>query len=263
MSDWNVQTDAPESEIRAFLDEYSPWRVLVRFNGRISSEEFSTFEPFNRRPLKKILTVAKHLPPAALGGSVLDVGFNCGYNSIYLSQKYGARTVGVEISPRHQKAASRLAAMCGVNAEFHVGSAETFVREGAFDLVLHFGTLYHLLNPMLALESAARNLKRGGWLALETTAYTGGTDQNESLWIHGFNGDFSNFWTLSKTTIEQMLGILGFADIKLVVETSPPIYRGRMSRVMYIARNDPTEKQRELMARLGLCEFHGRPGTTI
>jgi 2-polyprenyl-3-methyl-5-hydroxy-6-metoxy-1,4-benzoquinol methylase len=233
---WNVQTDASEEEVNAFLKEYAPWRTLVTFNEKISSEAFGTFEPFNRQPLAKIKAAEAYLPKSALGGDILDIGFNCGYNSIYLAATYGARPVGIEVSARHQKVTQHLAELSRVNGEFVLGNAENFLREKAFDLVVHFGTLYHLPNPMLALTTTARNLRTNGWLALETTAYIGGKDPKENLWVYGFNGDTSNFWALSKPTIEEMLSVLGFADIKLVIKSFLPIYKGQMSRIIYVAR---------------------------
>ena len=236
MTTWNVQTDASDEEIKAFLKEYSPWRALITFNKSISSETYETYQPFNRTPLGKIQAAERHLPKSALSGDILDIGFNCGYNSIYLASAYGARPVGIENNTRHQKVATYLAELSRVKAEFVIGDAENFVRENSFDLIVHFGTLYHLPNPMLSLASTARNLRPDGWLALETTAYIGGTGPKENLWIYGFNGDKSNFWALSKPTIEEMLEVLGFTDIKLVTESFPPIYKGKMSRIIYVAR---------------------------
>jgi 2-polyprenyl-3-methyl-5-hydroxy-6-metoxy-1,4-benzoquinol methylase len=233
---WNVQTDASEEEIKAFLKEYSPWRALVTFNNRISSDAYETYQPFNRTPLNKIAAVEPHVPKSVLGGNILDIGFNCGYNSIYLASTYGARPVGIENNPRHQKVATHLASLSRVKAEFLIGDAENFLRKNAFDLIVHFGTLYHLPNPMLALATCAENLRANRWLALETTAYIAGSDPKENLWVYGFNGDTSNFWAISKTTLEEMLTATGFADVKLITESFPPIYKGKMSRVIYVAR---------------------------
>jgi SAM-dependent methyltransferase len=233
---WNVQTDAPQEEIKAFLEEYSPWRALVTFNNGISSDAYETTQPFTRTPLNKIAAVEPHLPKSVLGGDILDIGFNCGYNSIHLASKYGARPVGIETNARHQKVATHLASLSRVKAEFVIGDAENFLRENSFDLIVHFGTLYHLPNPMLALATSAKNLRTDGWLALETTAYIGGSDPKENLWVYGFNGDTSNFWAISKTTLEEMLTTAGFADLKLVKESFPAVYKNKMSRVIYVAR---------------------------
>jgi SAM-dependent methyltransferase len=236
MSKWNIETDVAEPEIRAFLQANAPWRVAVTFNGRISSEEYGVTPPFNHSPLTKIKAVEPHIPRAALSGTVLDIGFNAGYNSIYLAKTYGARTAGVEVTLRHQTVASFLSRLSQTSCEFLIGDGETFLREGAFDLVLHFGTLYHQPNPILSLKTAALNLKPGGWLALETTAYLAGADPYENLYLCGAFGDPTNTWALSKATIDYVLQDVGFAKPKLIAEVSLEVYQGRMSRVCFIAQ---------------------------
>jgi SAM-dependent methyltransferase len=180
--------------------------------------------------------VESHIPKEALGGAVLDIGFNAGYNSIYLAKKYDARTTGVEVSQRHLAVASHIARLSKVRGEFLIGDGETFLREGSFDLVLHFGTLYHQPNPILSLKTAGRNLRSGGWLALETTAYLAGQDPYENLFLCGAFGDPTNMWALSKPTIEFVLKNEGFNEPALLAESHLKIYEGRMSRVMYVAQ---------------------------
>jgi 2-polyprenyl-3-methyl-5-hydroxy-6-metoxy-1,4-benzoquinol methylase len=171
-----------------------------------------------------------------LGGDVLDIGCNNGYNGITLAQLYGARPVGIDFAGRHPKVARELARISNVEGEWLQADAEQFSRPGAFDLILHFGTLYHLPNPMLALRRCAENLKPGGWLALETVAYIGGANPKDSRWVWGFNGDITNYWALSKVTIEEWLAQIGFEQIQLAIESKPKIYEGEMSRVLYVAR---------------------------
>jgi hypothetical protein len=59
-----------------------------------------------------------------------------------------------------------LAGLAGASCEFEVGSAETFSRPSEFDVVLHFGTLYHLPSPqpLLSLGQSFENLKPDGRL---------------------------------------------------------------------------------------------------
>ena len=71
--------------------------------------------------------------------------------------------------------------VAGVNGEFVAASAETFSRPEEFDVVLHFGTLYHLPNPGTSLRATFDNLRRGGYLALETHVYDHPQDANICL----------------------------------------------------------------------------------
>lgn len=233
---WNISTESSESDIRSALQEFSPWRTKIVFNGKISTEEYETIEPFSRTPLNKIEAAERFLPREALAGRILDIGCNNGYNSISLAQRFGAKATGIDYNPRHVRVCRKLAEMAGVAAEFVQADAEQFSRPGEFDLVLHFGTLYHLANPLLALRRSADNLSQHGWLALETTAYVGGLDPRENLWVWGFNGDKTNYWALSKLTIEEALVDIGFSTITLAIESNPPAYNGKMSRVLYVAQ---------------------------
>jgi SAM-dependent methyltransferase len=78
---------------------------------------------------------------------------------------------GIDIVPRHIEISRFLSEIAGVNAEFLIASAETFSRPEEFDVILHFGTLYHLPNPVLSLRTTFDNLRSGGYLALETQVY--------------------------------------------------------------------------------------------
>jgi len=233
---WTISTGLPESEIKAFLQRFAPWRIDINFPGGIRASQFGTAQPFTEAVFRKIRTIEPHLPASVLGGAVLDIGFNCGYNSIYLAANHGAKCLGIDVVPRHKEVATWLAAAAKVDAGFVLDSAETYSRPDSFDLILHLGTLYHLPNPLLSLKNSAGNLRRGGWLALETTAYIGSEDGNLNRFVWGFNGDKTNFWALSKPTLEACLGIYGMTNVKLIFESHPKIYKGDMSRVMYLAQ---------------------------
>jgi len=232
---WFVETTKPKEETDEFLRAYSPWRVAVDFSNGAKSSDHPKFEPFNPRPLNKLEIIRQHVPGEMLKGRVLDVGHNAGYNCIDLAGK-GATAVGIDVVPRHQAVARWIAEAAGANASFHIASAETYCEPGSFDCVLHLGTLYHLPNPVLSLETAARNLKPGGWLALETTAYIGpGAENHLNKWVYGFGGDKSNTWALAKPTLVQMLEVVGFESIRLIHEMQPKVSGADLSRVLYTA----------------------------
>jgi len=170
-------------------------------------------------------------------GAVLDVGCNSGYNAIYLSQKYGMEVVGIDHSRRHIEVSRFLSDVAGVHSvQFFEEDAESFVRPAEFDVVLHFGTLYHLPNPLLALRSALANLKKGGYLALETQCYDHPEDDRLCYFINMMNNDPTNYWALSTKTLRTCLGLIGFTDVVECLRVTPAGLSQHMSRVLLTAR---------------------------
>ena len=232
---WEIETTATDDVIDELIREFTPWRVLIRFNGHLSTDTYGTREPFNRTPLLKMKAIEAALPEEAFRGTALDIGFNCGYNAIHLASR-GMKVVGIENNPNNLRVALRLAELARGDVSLSMGDAEDYLAPDSLDLALHLGTLYHLKNPVRSLENIGRSVRSGGWIALETVAYVGGTDGNECLWVYGFAGDMSNTWAIGKSALESMLRISGFCDPKLVIESYPAAYNGKMSRVLYVAQ---------------------------
>lgn len=215
------------------LSRYAPWRMQLAFARGPKSGDYETFQPFNDVPLRKLLTTLGHLElPTA--PAVLDVGFNCGYNSLYMADRFGASVTGIDVVARHKRLADELATLLDVEIDFRLENAEDFLRPASFDLILHFGTLYHLPNPLRSMESCACSLKPGGWLALETIRYLGAPDC--ARWIYGLNGDRTNFWALGDRVIEEFYARSGLTAPQRILDVNVATYRGEMSRAMWIAK---------------------------
>jgi len=126
--------------------------------------------------------------------------------------------------------------LAGASSEFKLGSAETFSRPREFDVVLHFGTLYHLPNPLLSLRQSFENLKPGGYLALETQVYDHPQDPNICYFMHMQNNDPTNFWALSTPVLKKNLELIGFTDVREVKKIAMPILAEHMARILIVAR---------------------------
>jgi hypothetical protein len=103
-------------------------------------------------------------------------------------------------------------------------------------VVLHFGTLYHLPNPLLSLQTTYDNLKPGGWLALETQTYDDPEDPGLCYFIHGHNNDKTNFWAISEDALRRYMQYIGFTDVERLLRVSPPVLGKHMNRVILVAR---------------------------
>jgi SAM-dependent methyltransferase len=204
-----IDTAVDADELRRTLKAHEPWRHRIDFRGGISSADFETFKPFNSTPSKKIQLVERSVGPLSGYKRALDIGSNAGYNSLYLAARYGMQVVGVDHSARHVQVAQELARLSGVpDCRFVQGDAETFRDPEGFDLILHFGTLYHLKNPVRAIETALANLKPGGMMLIETQLY-GLPWSRKSAFIHGYRGDKTNWWALGEQSLKDICAIFG------------------------------------------------------
>ena len=163
---------------------------------------------------------------------ILDATYNAGR-----FWKGSTRDVwSMDIDPRYIEVARFLAGLAGASSEFELGSAETFSRPREFDVVLHFGTLYHLPNPLLSLRQSFENLKPGGYLALETQVYDHPQDPNICYFMHMQNNDRTNFWALSTPVLKKNLELIGFIDVREVKKIAMSILAEHMTRIMVVAR---------------------------
>ena len=204
-----IDTQVDAEGLRRSLKAHEPWRHKIDFTNGVSTADFQTFKPFNATPSSKIQIAERQVGPLSGYKRALDVGCNAGYNSLYLAARYGMQVVGFDWSPRHVQAATELARVAGVSGcRFVQGDAESFRDPEGFDLIIHFGTLYHLKNPVRALENALANLKPGGLMLVETQLY-GFSRNRSSVFIHGYRGDNTNWWALGERTVVDICGIFG------------------------------------------------------
>ena len=233
-----LQTSLTPEQLRDRLTQWEPWSIRVDFSNGVSTKDFKRRSPFDADPLNKFGVVEAAIPFAELsGGRMLDIGCNAGYNSINAAVKYGTRCTGIDIVPRHIEISRFFSKLAGVNAEFLIASAETFSRPKEFDVVLHFGTLYHLPNPVLSLRATFDNLRPGGYLALETQVYDHPEDPNICYFLHMQNNDRTNFWALSTSVLTKCLELVGFRDIRELVKGVPTEGLAQhMARIILVAQ---------------------------
>jgi len=235
----HLDTSVPAAKLRASLAEFQPWTALIEFSNGVKTSDCETHDAvFTEHTLYKISRTQDYIPFVDIkDGRALDIGCNAGYNSIYLGKTFGFNMVGVDLDPRLIGAAQYLSKLAGVEAEFYVGHAESFVRKETFDVVLHFGTLYHLYNPLRSLQLSFLSLKPNGYLALETQCYDDPADENLCYFIHGLNNDATNYFALSTHVVVKSLELLGFVSIQECVRHPTSLSdRPNMYRVLLVAR---------------------------
>ena len=233
----NLETQISADDLTKILTKYEPWGHKIDFSNGVSTANLKRRIPFNENPLQKVKIVEQKIPFEQFwGGKILDIGCNSGYNSIYLASKYQMQPTGIDVTFRHIEVSRLLSEIANIEANYIIENAETYSQDKNFDVVLHFGTLYHLPNPLLSLQTTYNNLKPGGYLALETQVYDHPNDQNICYFMYLQNNDKTNFWALSTYVLKKYLEILGFLEIQELLKVSPALLAENMSRIILIAK---------------------------
>ncbi|OKH16980.1 methyltransferase domain-containing protein [[Limnothrix rosea] IAM M-220] len=101
----------------------------------------------------------------------VDVGCGIGGSTLYLADKFGAKGVGITLSPVQANRATERALEQNLQdrAEFKVADAmNTPFRDGEFDLVWTLESGEHMPNKRQFLQECTRILKPGGKLLMAT-----------------------------------------------------------------------------------------------
>lgn len=109
------------------------------------------------------------LPRDCSGLRALDIGCKDGFYAFELERR-GARVVGLDYAEPTVTGFSIAAEVLGSGVEHVVANVYDLSpeRHGLFDLVLFLGVLYHLRNPMLALDRIRRVARPGALVFVET-----------------------------------------------------------------------------------------------
>ena len=114
-----------------------------------------------------VLLAMLGFPP---GLAILELGCGPGATLVPLGRQIApARLCGIDIDEVLLRDCAASAASAGIEVELHHGDARALPFDDAtFDVVLDFGTCYHIAHSARALAEAARVLTRGGVFVTET-----------------------------------------------------------------------------------------------
>jgi tRNA (mo5U34)-methyltransferase len=182
------------------------------------------------------------LPADLSGRSVLDIGAWDGFFSFEAERRGAARIVAADYYSWHGtgwgtgkgKAGFQLAreALGSRVEDVDVDVMDlTPERLGTFDIVLFLGVLYHLPNPLLALERVASVAR--DFLVLETVVDMVGFGRPAAAFYPGreLNGDPTNWWGPNEAAVHGMLRSVGFTRVETVTTTRSAAYRA--ARAVY------------------------------
>lgn len=109
------------------------------------------------------------LPRDLRGARALDIGCSDGYFSFEL-EKRGADVVAIDFVPETYTGFATARAILDSRVDYRMDNVYNLAPEsyGAFDVVLFMGVLYHLRNPLGALDSIRSVVKEGASLFVGT-----------------------------------------------------------------------------------------------
>lgn len=224
--------------------ERLPWYHVIELPGGVVTPGVD--DPSDRLPLLG-------LPEDLSGVSVLDIGAWDGFFSFECERRGAARVVAADRfawreAERGSKQSFELARRAlGSRVEDVEVSVEELSPErvGTFDLVLFVGVLYHLRDPLRALDAVAS--VTGGMLVLETHVDLALRTRPAAALYAGteLRGDHTNWWGPNPAAVEGMLRASGFGDVRKVFPRS---------RAYELARAVRRRSQQ------GRAVFHARKG---
>jgi len=105
---------------------------------------------YDPTPLLDLIGFPKDLS----GKTILDIGANDGFFTFEAEKRGAKRVLAVDLHPAGQRGFALAHELRGSKAEYVMGSVYDLAPEihGTFDVVFFFGVLYHLRNPLLALD---------------------------------------------------------------------------------------------------------------
>jgi tRNA (mo5U34)-methyltransferase len=176
------------------------------------------------------------LPASLAGLSVLDIGAWDGFFSFEAERRHASRVVasdyyawhGVGWGTAQGKAGFQLA-RTALNSRVEDIDVDVMdlspERLGSFNVVLFLGVLYHLPNPLLALERVASVTK--DLLIVETVVDMVGIRRPAAAFYPGreLNGDPTNWWGPNHAAVHGMLQSVGFTRIESVTPARPALVR--------------------------------------
>jgi tRNA (mo5U34)-methyltransferase len=175
----STPTETDLAALRKQVDEHPNWYHqielapgLVTPGSHPSAEALKTLD-------------AMGLPRDAKGLRVLDVGCRDGFFAFEMERR-GATVTGLDYADPDVTGFGIASRGLGSRVEYVVANVYDLTpdRFGTFDLVLFLGVLYHLRNPLLALDRMRHVMKPGSLVFVETHILSGrgAGASDEPLW---------------------------------------------------------------------------------
>ena len=113
--------------------------------------------------------------------AILDAGSGFGQYSFWMSKRFPqASILAVDVKEEQVADCNGFFQQIGKsNVKFEVGDLVTFVRPGAYDVVLCVDVMEHIEEDVQVLANYCQSLKTGGMLLISTPSNMGGSDVHD------------------------------------------------------------------------------------
>jgi tRNA (mo5U34)-methyltransferase len=228
-----------DSELRARIDSVANWYHQIEIRPGIVTPGIND----SATTLTRL-----GLPERCDGLRALDIGVRDGFFSFELERR-GAEVVAIDYMDPAETGFAVARELLGSNVEYVVDNVYNVSAEryGTFDLVLFLGVVYHLRDPLLALDRIWDVCRPGATLILETqlldnALLVGGgrfrtlteidPDLGDACLMQFYpgdslNGDHSNYWAPNAACMRGLLRTAGFENTGETVAGSRGIFHGR------------------------------------
>jgi tRNA (mo5U34)-methyltransferase len=227
-----VSDPIPPDELRARVEALRWYHTLTLPHGIVTRGADHTAARLDRLQLPRDLS----------GRSVLDIGAWDGFFSFEAERRGAVRVVACDYYAWHGTGWGTGQGKAGFDlARTALGSRVEDVsldvldlspeRVGRFDVVFFLGVLYHVPNPLLALERVASVTER--MLVLETVVDLVGIDRPAAAFYPGreLNDDPTNWWGPNPAAVRGLLHAVGFTRVEQITPTRTLPYRA--ARAIY------------------------------
>jgi tRNA (mo5U34)-methyltransferase len=186
-----------------------------------------------------------HIPERCDGVRALDIGVRDGFFAFELERR-GAEVVAIDYVDASETGFPVAKELLGSSVEYRVDNVYRLGPEvhGEFDLVLFLGVLYHLRDPLLALDHIWDVCREGGRLIVETQlldqaflrpngSFTGLDAALRETCLMQFypgdtlSGDPTNYWAPNLACMRALLETAGFEVEDAAVLGSRGVLHGR------------------------------------
>lgn len=229
--------DTLKKAVAEYYDFAIPWYRF--YHGSSYGMHFGYHDSSTKNFVDEIINVNKVLAETAkikTTDLVLDAGCGVGGSSVWLAQNYGAKVIGITISPKQLIEARKLAKKFYVDkkTEFYLMDfTKTKFRNETFDVVWAIESVCHTKYKIDFLKEAYRILKKGGRLIVHDGFLKRElkTDEEKKIMQRFYKGFRLDNIAVVDSFRKDMIKV-GFNKIKILdkkKETNPSLNRIRLS----------------------------------